>query len=627
MRRAFYKLSVVALTILSTVVTSLGASEWRRVSSANFEVTGDAPEADLIKAARRLEQFRAAVTGLFPGLEFSSPAPTVVVVYATRAGYERVKPVDWSVGLFQGGDTTNYIALSADRGEREFFATVYHEYTHYLTDNALGRSNVPPWLNEGLAEYYERTEFAGESATLGGVNAGHLALLRREGFLPGPTLFGTDYYSLQKQTKETAQRFYAESWLLVHYLVHGGRIRLPDVVAKLRSGASSRTAIGMSETELNAELQKYLRRPTFATAVGTKSPLSSADLVSVVVPPAAALAIEGDLLARLGRLNEAEARLDSALAIDPAEPLANMALGLLLVKRERVVEARVFLERAVKSVPGDYRPYFALAYALSRSGMTEFGFVVSYTPDDAAAIYENTRKAIALKPDFAESYNVFALVCAVRAERLAEGIEMIDRALAIAPGHQSYLLRRAELLMRREEFADARYIAGRVLMTASTEQLKLYAQNTVRTIDALDAAKRAEAEENKADNDALSDVPLSEEEIARRREKALLEALNQTLRPPRAGEKRILGRVVAVNCEAGRVSLDVRGELGVAEYRTTSLESVSLISYAPDFVNRSIGCGARPGENLAVVTFRARGASGGELVALEFVPAGFRFLP
>ena len=42
---------------------------------------------------------------------------------------------------------------------------------------------------------------------------------------------------------------------------------------------------------------------------------------------------------------------------------------------------------------------------------------------------ENLRKAIALKPDFTESYNLFAFVNVVRNEGLDEAAEFIQRAL------------------------------------------------------------------------------------------------------------------------------------------------------------------------------------------------------
>lgn len=86
-----------------------------------------------------------------------------------------------------------------------------HEYTHGLLHACL--DNVPLWLDEGLAEYFE---VAGP--TPGGVNPGYAKRLTdsiKNGWKP-------DMERLERLEKvEQMQRYdYCESWAWMHFLLH-----------------------------------------------------------------------------------------------------------------------------------------------------------------------------------------------------------------------------------------------------------------------------------------------------------------------------------------------------------------------------------------------------------------------
>src|SRR5205085_5261540 len=183
------------------------------------------------------------------------------------------------------------------------------------------------------------------------------------------------------------------------------------------------------------------------------------------------------------------------------------------------------------------------AYTISREGMTEYGFASSYSTEAAEKIRSNLRRAISLNPDFAESYNLFAFVNVVRNEQIDESIEMIKKALSIAPGNQWYSIRLAELYMRKEDFSSARALTQKIMQTASTDWLKVYAENTLRNINTLEAQlEYIKNYKKRPDPEEVTEKPLSDEEIARRREKAIMESLNETLQRPKQNEKRLLGR-------------------------------------------------------------------------------------
>lgn len=193
----FYLLVLLIFIFSLSPNSALAKDDWLRVKSKNFNITGNAAEKDIRRVAVKLEQFRETFRQLFPKLKFNSPVPTNVIVFKNDKLFMPYKPqsadgqvTDWSAGYFLKGEDANFIALSAEGEREQTYSVIFHEYTHFLVDNDIGRSKLPPWLNEGLAEYYERFRIEEDrKITLGALNNNHLALLERSGFLPAETFF------------------------------------------------------------------------------------------------------------------------------------------------------------------------------------------------------------------------------------------------------------------------------------------------------------------------------------------------------------------------------------------------------------------------------------------------------
>jgi hypothetical protein len=242
------------------------------------------------------------------------------------------------------------------------------------------------------------------------------------------------------------------------------------------------------------------------------------------------------------------------------------------------------------------------------------------------------RRAIELNPRYAESFQLYAYVNIVRNERIDEGFAMIEKALAIAPGNQMYNLRRAELLMRREEFDRARQITAQILQNAADDQMKLYAENTINQINAWQAQLESVRNRDlrKGENPAATDKPLSEEEIARRNEIATMLALNEALRRPRTGETRVVGTLAEIDCRDKRIVYTIKIGGETLRLVNDSVSDIILTGFTANFVNYQVGCGSVKNGMFAVVTYRGAALETpeikGELIALEFVPKNFRFM-
>ena len=93
--------------------------------------------------------------------------------------------------------------------------TTFHEVSHLITASHLGP--IPAWLTEGLAEYFETMQVAGQGGTLH-PNHAHIKLLRT---IPLPSIQnylaidGPDWY------EKNRDRNYAITWSLVYFLMSG----------------------------------------------------------------------------------------------------------------------------------------------------------------------------------------------------------------------------------------------------------------------------------------------------------------------------------------------------------------------------------------------------------------------
>ena len=98
--------------------------------------------------------------------------------------------------------------------------------------------DLPPWLGEGLAEYYETLEVLEDKRiSLGTPPSGHLRLLRQGELIPLKTFLATDNSSLHQGSDDSRTLFYTQAWALTHYLLHGknkGVNHLDELLSSLK---------------------------------------------------------------------------------------------------------------------------------------------------------------------------------------------------------------------------------------------------------------------------------------------------------------------------------------------------------------------------------------------------------
>jgi tetratricopeptide (TPR) repeat protein len=376
--------------------------------------------------------------------------------------------------------------MRLDANEEHPFATVYHEYTHSM----LRKANwLPLWLNEGLAEFYANTDIDENGARLGQASVDNLNYLNSNRMLPLATLLAVDRKSPYYHDERKGSVFYAESWLLTHYLIVGdealGTHRLHDYAQLLVQGQDPVTAAQHAFgdlAELQLLLERYLLQRRFTFFI-LKEPLTTQDSsvqVRAVSAPEAD-AVRADVLTCSDRSADAQALLDSLLHADPNDARANESMGLLAFHQGDYDAAKKWYGEAVRLSSHSYLAHYYYAALALRAG--------DKGQDDA--IEASLHTAMRLAPEFAPSYDALAMFDATRRRNLDEAETLAARAIELEPDKLSYRVDAADVLAEERKLASAGETLKAAARLAKTPQEVDEVQRRIERVEHYQAFERA----------------------------------------------------------------------------------------------------------------------------------------
>lgn len=655
------KLRIFYLTLLFCVMLSLGSAAqtfgkdtWINVRTKNFFLVGNASEKDIRLTATKLEQFRETFRLLFPSAKFNQTIQTNVVVFKSDSDYRPFKPKradgkpdDGIAGYFQPGEDINYITLAAGGADKEeTFNTIFHEYVHFLLNTNFGKGEIPPWFNEGLAEYYATFKIVeDQKVTLGALQPNHLYFLQQNQLMPLKDFFELNNYSLHQNGNHSRSIFYAQAWALIHYLIQGNNGANKNAMSKFLSlvmnGAEPekafQQAFGYDYATMEKALKAYVSQNKFMTTVATfKNKLVfDTEMTTVPLTEADANAYLGDLLYHTHQYADAEIYLQKAVALDAENSLANTAFGLVRMNERNFPEAKKYLEKAISSDRKNHFAYYNYALILSRESMDEFGYVANFPPEAAKKMRESLQRAIEINPNFIESYRLLSFVNLVNNESLDESLAFLKKVIELQPGNQesSYLI--AQIYLRQEKYAEARELAEKIYKTSDDADLRTKAQTLLTSIKQFEDNRAFNQKQAKELEDQGIRAPVyvkkkekSAAEIAKIEEENRINSLNRMIEKPKADEKQIVGSIEKVACLKGGVFYTVKTDTETFQLSSKDFSALELSAMVEEAQNMDFGCDAAVSNYRTVLTYRpaadAKANTRGNLLAIAFVPKYFR---
>jgi hypothetical protein len=262
--------------------------EWIEVRSPHFLVITDAGEKQGRAAAEQFERiqifFRQSLAS-----EGNHSVPFVKVLAAKNDEVMReVLPPGYfatgharPAGIFIHRNDQYFALVELDMQRSGQFPVIYHEYYHAVTTPDF--PNMPMWLAEGLAEFYGFTQIRESSAETGIPDREQLDMLRTHKLIPLNVLFTVDHSSSYYNESEKTSIFYAESWLLTHYLMIGNpeahKLLVKYLQALNQRKNSSEAAAAFGDlNKLESDLKAYLRQKKF---LSVSSQLPAIDLSQI----------------------------------------------------------------------------------------------------------------------------------------------------------------------------------------------------------------------------------------------------------------------------------------------------------------------------------------------------------
>lgn len=375
---------------------SQGGAPWTEIASPHFTLYTDLEPAEGRVVLGQVEGIYTAFKDVAFPSEVDPHDHIQVVIFARERDYAALGP-KMSGGYFRAqsvNDIEKVPILVMPGGLTDAARlTMQHELTHHFVNQTLGA--MPPWLSEGLAQFYSTLRLEDGKFILGDplpnlgfkVGLGWRTVQRGQwqttliptGEVPSvASLVKADRTTFYQRSnnptieQNRAQRaFYGGAWVLVHMLNNGPeeyRKRFNAFLDRVAHHVAVRDAWEQSFGDLDPErfesdFRKYLVRPETTLQATAYTPRSGEDPDQTWKLTDAQVHL---LWARLRPWDvrqspRAKVDLDAALASDPASPEVHFLRGLFAFRQKKTGEAEQELGRALAARPEDPKYLLALA--------------------------------------------------------------------------------------------------------------------------------------------------------------------------------------------------------------------------------------------------------------------------
>jgi len=410
----------------------------------------------------RFEQMRTVFGALMTKKQVTIPVPLQIVAFRDGNEMRRFvplwqgKPVQVS-GLFEASNDRCFIIL--DMTVDNPWQVVFHEYAHQLLNGNTGPQSEP-WFDEGFAEFFSSIKVKGKEAEIGLPVENDWHFLQKNSLMDVADLFRVRHNSsIYSENGNRRSLFYAESWLLVHYLYdHRSLSKLPLYFAlgqrEIGIDESIRQVFGMSTLDLNNRLRDYLSRDQLRSyRVSVDSVTDGSKYVVRRLAITDVQAVLADVHVHSADYQgKAVAEFEEVLKVEPENAAALRGLGYAYLVKHQYQQAAECFSKALKHDSDDPRLlYYSALLARSR------GPGLSNDREQLRVVKEQLEKAVALDAEYADAYRLLALTYASLGKK-DQALQTILKAVDLNPRNERYLLNLAQLYMvdgKYDESIDA----------------------------------------------------------------------------------------------------------------------------------------------------------------------------
>ncbi len=448
-----------ALVLLLTLAAPAEAlprtkDQWLRLDTEHFTLISNSSERNTQEVGADLEKFISVMGGLI-GREPASPLPSTVFVFRNDKAFEPYKLL-WEgkpanvAGFFLNRTDGNLIAFNGDQ-RLEAAGILYHELMHYVLNSNY--SPLPVWASEGLGELYSTFEVDGDKVHVGKPVESHVFWLRDHPLIPLAELFETDVDSPTYNEGNRQGSFYAQSWLLIHYLLLSNdqqrRSQLMQFLDQSRRGIETeeafRRVFATDYKALETELRKYARQSKFYYQT-LPAPIELGEVASPrPLSRHEALCWLGDLLvSQPGRGDEAEEHFRAGLELQADAGECHLGMGRVMEQGKRFREAEGHFRKATELAPESFVAWY-------HWGMLRIEASRSVDASTLAAL----QRSVELQPDFAPAWAALSMAHGMEDTFNEQAIGVGERAHALFPSRGEVALTLLHHYVRGGRGSDA----------------------------------------------------------------------------------------------------------------------------------------------------------------------------
>lgn len=669
---------VTSLILCSHVI---GAEPtWQQFNSSHFTVITDAGEKKGREIAFRFEQMRSAFATLLGKARLNQSVPlTVLALKNDKAYYQVAPPRDGQPievpGFLIAGEDQDFIVLNAF--EEEPWRAVAHDFALMVL-----KFNYPPaqgWFDEGLAEYFSSIRLDDKQVQLGSDPEATAPLTRDllgnehdthsksfadllgvQTWISVPDLFSMKHDSSARNQGTHHTLYYAESWIVMHYLLH--EKKLPETGAYFDLVLNQHVpvedaiqkAYGMSSAQLEGAVKQYFQRQSemFARGDSARKEDSSAgagatdpaySFRSPIAPGESAISVKplseaevrglyAGIQLRIPERREAGMKTLTMLATTPtssdqkaqqkhsvkrmgedAEQLPDNAIGVPIahrmlawdhIQRGEFQEGFAELGDAASLDPSDMwvRYYLSIAkYRMAQAKKTEMMGLANMMID--------LKSVLEWYPEMAGAYDLLA-VARNTGGTPAAAMQSERAAIGLSPRNENYIYHLAQIYVASKNWEAANALLAR--LKASNDPNLVAQASALAEESGVERKYGIPSEANGAPKPQYapqkSPFDVLDEDAAKR------EAEEKTAQGDLAEDKRstkfVKGRLLSVDCShTPSAILIISSETGELKIRATDYRSIVLIGageFSCDWRDRQV-----------TVNYKPAGGRDGDLISLE----------